>query len=156
MIIIYHCWGGAHSSVTAASIHLGMLPMDRTPTKEEFLNMQYFDRQNPHDHGKVVCLGIDERGHQVCFMGRRSYGEIVMRAIKEVGRVCQIDPGQIFFADAMPCTNFVMMLGGSVSRALRLIAIGRPVVIHGTQQCYCRLVQLVKNVKQKIGPALEE
>ncbi|HBC94637.1 MAG TPA: hypothetical protein DCZ10_17500, partial [Pelotomaculum sp.] len=26
MKVIYHCHGGTHSSVTAAAIHLGMLP----------------------------------------------------------------------------------------------------------------------------------
>jgi hypothetical protein len=31
MKIIYHCYGGTHSSVIAAAIHLGLLPEDRVP-----------------------------------------------------------------------------------------------------------------------------
>lgn len=147
MIIIYHCWGGAHSSVTAASIHLGILPRDRIPAKEEFLQTAYFDRAWPRDHGKIFPLGVDEYGHQICFMGREFYDDIIIRAIKGISQVYHLD-NQILFVDAMPCVNLLMMLGGSVSRALRLIAIGRPVVIRGTQQCYKQIVQLVEKVKK--------
>lgn len=151
MMVIYHCWGGAHSSVTAASIHLGILPADRVPTKEEFLRLAYFDRQRPQDHGKIFVLGVDEYGHKICFMGRRFYGEIVIRAIRGIGKVHHLDINQVLFVDAMPCVNFLMMLGGSVSRALHIIAIGRPVVIRGTQQSYNRLVQLVEKAKKDMG-----
>ncbi len=150
MIVIYHCWGGAHSSVTAASIHLGLLPSGRIPAKEEFLHTKHFDRQGPGDHGKIFPLGIDEQGHQICFMGRTFYAEIIIRAIGGVAKLHQLDPNQIIFVDVMSCVNYVMMLGGSVSRALHLIAVGRPIVIRGTQQSYGRLVQLVNEVKKGI------
>ncbi|HPZ72110.1 MAG TPA: DUF3189 family protein, partial [Peptococcaceae bacterium] len=32
MKIIYNCYGGAHSSVTAAALHLGLLPEARPAT----------------------------------------------------------------------------------------------------------------------------
>ncbi|MGB3963216.1 MAG: DUF3189 family protein, partial [Tepidanaerobacteraceae bacterium] len=35
MKIFYCCYGSAHSSVVAASIHLGLLPSDRVPTSRE-------------------------------------------------------------------------------------------------------------------------
>jgi len=147
MIVVYHCWGGSHSSVTAASIHLGLLPTDHIPSKEEFLELGFYDRQWNVDHGKIFELGIDEYGNQICFMGREFSGEIIERAIKGIGLIYGIAPQEIKFVDAMPCVNLVMMLGGSVSRALHLIAIGRPVVIKGTQQCYSKIVQLVAGVK---------
>jgi hypothetical protein len=151
MIVIYHCWGGSHSSVTAASIHLGVLPTDRIPTKAEFMATGYYDQQLTTDHGKIFPLGTDEFGNQVCFMGREFCGDMVIRAIKGLGNIYDIDPHQIKFVDAMPCVNVVMMLGGSVSRALHLIAIGRPVVIRGTQQCYKRIIDLVESVKKEIA-----
>ena len=150
MIVIYHCWGGAHSSVTAAAIHLGLLPSDRIPAKEEFLHTKYFDGQWPSDHGKIFLLGVDENGHKICFMGRTFYAEIIIRAVKGVAEVHHLDPSQIIFVDVMSCVNYVMMLGGSVSRALHLIAVGRPIVIRGTQQSYGRLVELVSEVKRGI------
>jgi hypothetical protein len=130
---------------------LGILPQDRIPTKEEFLQMAYFDRQWPRDHGRIFVLGVDEYGHQICFMGREFYNDIIIRAIKGISEVYNMDPDRILFVDAMSCVNLLMMLGGSVSRALRLIAIGRPVVIRGTQQSYNRLVQLVEKVKKEIA-----
>lgn len=151
MIIIYHCWGGAHSSVTAASIHLGLLPHDRVPTTEEFMRTGHFDQHWPRDHGKIYKLGIDEYGNQICFLGREFYGDIIIRAIKGVAKIYNVDPDQIYFVDVMSCVNLVMMLGGSVSRALHIISIGRPIVISGTQKCYGRIIQLVEDVKKEIS-----
>ena len=47
MIIIYRCYGGTHSSVMAASIHLELLPGDRKPAGKELLALPYFDRIQP-------------------------------------------------------------------------------------------------------------
>jgi len=41
--VIYHCYGGAHSSVTAANIHLGLLPRERTPGYRELISQKLFD-----------------------------------------------------------------------------------------------------------------
>ena len=43
MHIIYHCVGGAHSSVIASAIHLGMLPKTRVATNSEILSIPYYD-----------------------------------------------------------------------------------------------------------------
>ena len=53
MIIIYHCYGGTHSSVMAASLHLGLLPQDKKPTGKELLALPYFDQQSGADFGKI-------------------------------------------------------------------------------------------------------
>ena len=57
MIIIYRCYGGTHSSVMAASIHLELLPGDRKPAGKELLALPYFDRQNGADFGKIFYMG---------------------------------------------------------------------------------------------------
>jgi hypothetical protein len=41
MKIIYCCYGGSHSSVTAAAIHLDMLPLTRKPTSAELLSIPF-------------------------------------------------------------------------------------------------------------------
>lgn len=155
MIVIYHCWGGSHSSVTAASIHLGLLPDDRVPQKEEFLRLGFYDQQCGKDHGKIFELGTDQYGNKVCFMGREFADEIIIRAITGIGPLYGLAPQAIKFVDVMTCVNVVMMLGGSVSRALRLISIGRPLVIKGTQQCYHKIVHLVTGVKREFTEAME-
>jgi xylulokinase len=42
MKIIYHCYGGSHSSVLAAAIHTGRLNPERLPTGEELMALPYF------------------------------------------------------------------------------------------------------------------
>ena len=44
MKIIYHCFGGSHSSVSAAALHLGLLDRQRTPTEEELVRIPYYDK----------------------------------------------------------------------------------------------------------------
>ncbi|HEX3010797.1 MAG TPA: DUF3189 family protein, partial [Syntrophomonadaceae bacterium] len=39
MKIIYHCFGGSHSSVTAAAIHLGLIEKHRPPSMEELMSL---------------------------------------------------------------------------------------------------------------------
>ena len=58
MKIIYNCYGGAHSSVTAAAIHLQMLPETRKPSAAELLNLPYYDAQVGKDHGRIRFLGL--------------------------------------------------------------------------------------------------
>ncbi|HCX78095.1 MAG TPA: hypothetical protein DG577_01645, partial [Firmicutes bacterium] len=43
--MIYHCYGGAHSSVTAAAVHVGLLARDKTPSRLELVSLPYFDAQ---------------------------------------------------------------------------------------------------------------
>ena len=44
MKIIYHCYGGSHSSVIAAALHLGLLAKDRIPNETELMAIPYFDK----------------------------------------------------------------------------------------------------------------
>lgn len=83
MKIIYNCYGGAHSSVTAAAIHLGWLPETRLPTARELLNLPYYDAQKGKDHGKIRFLGLDCLGNEIYIVGKKnlgSYYEKIMRS----------------------------------------------------------------------------
>jgi hypothetical protein len=39
--IIYHCYGGSHSSVIAAALHLKWIDKDRLPSEEEMMAIPY-------------------------------------------------------------------------------------------------------------------
>ncbi|MGI6037995.1 MAG: DUF3189 family protein, partial [Limnochordia bacterium] len=54
------------------------------------------------------------------------------------------------FIDTLPYVNSYMRLGGFLSRALGLVAWGRPVVIKGTQRAYPHLVRLVREIWAQI------
>ena len=147
MIFIYNCFGGSHSSITAAAIHLGLLPDYRTATKDELLKVPYYDAQVGKDHGRIRFLGCDEEGREVYIVGKKNLGanyEKIMRILVDTARGRQDD---IALIDTMPYVNIFMMLGGYLSRRLGFSRMGRAIVIFGTRCSYHRFVQLVKVVK---------
>ncbi len=147
--IIYNCYGGSHSSITAAAIHLGLLPETRVAYKEELLNVPYFDAQVSPDHGRIRFMGFDEYGNEIYITSKKNLGrdyEAIMRQFVYLAGGKQED---ILFINTMPYVNFLMVVGGYTSRRLGLSFLGRPIVIKGTQLSYMKFVHLVKLVKCK-------
>ena len=56
MKVIYHCYGRAHSSVIAAYLHLGKLPMQGPVTKEQIMAVPEFDLAEAADWGATLFL----------------------------------------------------------------------------------------------------
>ena len=65
MIYIYNDYGGTHTTSLAAAYHLNKLPTHRQLTKEEILAVDYFDKLNTSDMGKLIFHGLDENGNPV-------------------------------------------------------------------------------------------
>ncbi len=150
MKVIYHCYGGTHSSVTAAAIHLGMLPEDRVPGPEMFLQLPLYDRQDACEHGHIFFMGIDEYGHEVYLTARRSRPEIIEKVFAGLAGIFGIPSSSYRLVNAMSQINWIMMFGGFLSRRWGLIKVGRPIVIFGTRVAYIKLVELVKKTKENI------
>ncbi|MFZ5686747.1 MAG: DUF3189 family protein [Bacillota bacterium] len=146
MKIIYHCFGGSHSSVTTAAIHLGLLEKGLIPSGQNLMNIPYFDRQTAADHGIFRFMGLDEEKNEVYIIGRRNYKnfEPLVRGLADM---LGINQEEIVLINTMPCVTWTMMLGGFLSRKLGWIKLGRPIVIHGTQQAYAQFHTLVDQVK---------
>jgi hypothetical protein len=143
--VVYHCYGGAHASPTAAALHLGLLPLDRSPQFQEFHRLiPYYDRITRGEHGKLIKIGTDGNGHEVFVLGRRNAARPVINAIKEFSRLCGVDPHQYYFVDVVQLSNPFMVAGGFVSRALGYVQLGRPLVSFGTGLSYRNLVRLVR------------
>lgn len=158
MIVIYHCYGGAHSSVVAAAVHLGLLPRDRKPSPDELWSVRYFDKQDSHDAGRIRLMGTDCHDNEIYILGRRSDVSLIRRAVEEVGRLMGVWPeGQVLFVDTLPCVNWYMRIGGFLSRAARLKRLGRPTVIYGTRRAYRSLSDLAASTLGRLeaqrGPA---
>jgi len=144
---IYNCYGGSHSSVTAAAIHLGILPDRRVAGSEELLNTPYFDAQIARDHGRIRFFGFDENGDEVYVVGRINLGssyEKIMRAFLALAGGRQ---GETVFIDTMPYVNIFMMAGGCLSRRFGSMRWGRALVVFGTRLAYPSFVRLVQKVK---------
>ncbi len=149
MKIIYHCYGGSHSSVTAAAIHLGMLPETRLPCKRELLSLPYYDAQVKEDHGRIRFMGYDEKGRQIYISSKNNLGESYERIMRQLLSVISKEPAPaVAFVNTMPYVNVWMMLGGFLSRRWGWNHLGRTIIIAGTRQSYYRFVHLVEQLKK--------
>ncbi|HZK25373.1 MAG TPA: DUF3189 family protein [Oscillospiraceae bacterium] len=148
--IIYHCYGGAHSSVTAAAIHLGQLQADKIPTAQELLSLALFDRQTAEGHGQLHFFGFDEWGNQIYSVGCRNVGQTMVNILHGVSKLLGIHE-QLVFVDTLHCVSLKMRIGGYLSRRWSIISVGRPLVIQGTREAYPKIVELVAQVKVKLA-----
>jgi len=155
---IYNCYGGSHSSVTAAALHVGLLPDTRPPMKIDFLSLPYYDAQVSADHGRIRLLGFDEEGNEVYITSKRNLGfgyERIMRQFLRITGDPMLDK-EIVFINTMPDVNIFMVIGGYLSRRLGLNSLGRSIVIYGTCQSYHKFTHLVRQVKEKYHKAAED
>ncbi|TEB11798.1 DUF3189 family protein [Pelotomaculum propionicicum] len=156
MKIIYHCYGGAHSSVTAAAIHLGLLPVDHVPEKQEFWQLPLFDRQDADEHGHIYFMGIDEFGHEIYLTARRSRPLVLEKVFAGLAGIFDIPQDDYLFVNVMEKVNLTMKFGGFISRRWGFIRFGRPIVTMGTQAAYFRVVELVRKIKDQVGKDSEK
>src|SRR3954454_4185546 len=108
MIFIYNDYGGTHTTSLAAAYHLKKLPTNRKLTKEEILNVDYFNKLTKADFGKLIFHGIDEDGHSVYTIGHKS-SKLVVPALKELSMLLQDKyQGQekIIFSNTSPTVPF--------------------------------------------------
>ncbi|HWJ03197.1 MAG TPA: DUF3189 family protein [Verrucomicrobiae bacterium] len=154
MKIIYNCYGGSHSSVTAAAIHLGLLDCGNVPCARELWELPYYDSQVKKDHGTLHFMGTDEFNNRIFVVGRRNMGKPVKRALAGLAHFYGIPEQDFRLVDPMPYVNWAMVVGGFTSRRLGLIPLGRPVVTWGTRLAFPKLSELVAGVKKDLTPAL--
>lgn len=147
MKIIYHCYGGSHSSVTAAAIHLGLLTEKKVPSPEELQKLPYYDGQVNKDHGLLRFMGIDQYNNQVYIIGRRNSGRILENVYRGLMEIFRIPRDEVYMFSVMPYVNWRMVVGGYISRRLGLVKIGRPLVTKGTRVAFLNLVSMVQKVK---------
>ncbi|MHB8157809.1 MAG: DUF3189 family protein [Desulfocucumaceae bacterium] len=150
MKIIYHCYGGAHSSVTAANIHLGVLPVNRIPEPGEIKEQKFFDRNKMKDSGKIFFMGRDKWGNDVYVVGRRSRPSLLCK-VTLLSEMFEIDAESFMLVNMSEYVNLTMKIGGYISRRLGLAWIGRPLVTRGTIKSYSGIVNMVDKVCKKIG-----
>ncbi|MBU8878441.1 DUF3189 family protein [Bacillus sp. FJAT-29790] len=150
MIYIYNDYGGTHTTSLAAAYHLQKLPTDRKLTKEEILNVDYFNKLDRSDTCRFIFHGIDEDGNRVYSIGRRS-SKLVVPALKNLSLLYQeqfhIDE-KIIYSNTSPTVPFAMTMGGFFSRGLKIDFIGVPLLVIGAKQACKNIFQLVEYTKQ--------
>lgn len=152
MRIIYHCFGQAHSSVTAAHIHLGHLPCDRRPTLREIIRQPGFDQAADSEIGRPRLMGIDAAGHEVYVIGLGGGKRALEQAVSAFLTQSGVDPQRFLFANALQHAGLPLRIGGFTSRRLGLIWPGRPLAALGIWHKYPRFLALVEAVREQVGP----
>lgn len=149
MKIIYHCFGGSHSSVTTAALHLGLLAKDRLPTPQELMDLPYYDKTNNDDFGSIHYMGRDEKGNEIYILGKKSLGNRFSHLLMGVAEVLGKED-QIMVVNVMDRVNTSMKVGGFTSRRIGIPFMGRPVVVQGTRQAFQAMVNLVEVIKVRV------
>ncbi|GAF27108.1 GTP cyclohydrolase II [Moorella thermoacetica Y72] len=143
MKVIYHCFGGSHSSVTAAAIHLGLLPRDRLPAAAELMSLPYFDARSLGEEGEIKYMGIDPYGNNVYAAGKKNLGSRFEALLYDLATALGLPRQELLLLNTSPFVNRLMVLGGFTSRRLGMTTPGRPIVILGTRRAYFQLVEFV-------------
>lgn len=151
MKIIYHCFGGTHSSITAAAIHLGWLPGDKVPPARWLMELPYYDKRDGWDRGEIVFMGMDEKGHEIYAVGRGSEVKVLTNLIDDLAKLLEIPAGSYRLVDVMKQVNLLMKLGGFTSRRLKAVIVGRPVVVAGTRLAFKAIKELVDRIKEEVA-----
>ncbi|HWP96619.1 MAG TPA: DUF3189 family protein [Syntrophomonadaceae bacterium] len=154
MKILYHCFGGSHSSVLAASLHLGLISKERLPTMQEMMALPYFDKTSQKDFGSIRFMGVDEGGNEVYVLGKKSLGDRYNRIFKGVAALLG-KPDEIVPVDCMSRVNISMKLGGFASRRVGWVRLGRPVLGQGTRKAFLNLVNLVEITRVQVMNKLQ-
>lgn len=153
--VIYHCYGGVHSSVTSAGIYLGLLPCDRVPSTEEILRVPHYDGDDPIAYGHFRFMGRDLVNRVVFVLGKCMLGPHVNRLLIKIAGIFGC-AGDIFSIDTTAPINFFMMFGGYVSRALKIVPLGRPLVVMGTKFAYFSFVRLATQSAMRLRKNCQE
>lgn len=149
MKIIYHCFGGSHSSVICAALHLGMLSKNQKPSLEELLKLPYFDKTGAYDFGNFRFMGIDELGNEIYVLGKKSLADNYTILLTSIADILGVKD-QIIALDTNSRVNWIMKIGGFLSRRLGFVCIGRFLLTIGINQVFTELVFLVEKNKRQI------
>lgn len=155
MKLFYYCYGGAHTSVTCASIHLGYLPKDRVPEAREFLSVPFYDKMENKELGTPVFMGKDELGWDVYIMGMKNAKQLVITSMKSYLNACGLDQKSFVLVNALVELHPVTSIGGMLSRRLGLVFPGRPMTVWGIRKTYPKFAALVEQVKENLAARQE-
>ncbi|ABR49009.1 conserved hypothetical protein [Alkaliphilus metalliredigens QYMF] len=151
MKIIYNCYGGTHTSIVTASIHVGRLPMDRIPHSVELNEISAYDRMETGDIGYLTYMGKDEYHNDVYAVGLGSQRVFYTGILHQLSNeLTTYQKQELLVIDTLRFAHFTVHIGGFLSRKIHLISLGRPLVNYGIKRCYPSLIQLVANVKKSL------
>ncbi len=149
MKIIYHCFGGSHSSVLAAALHLGLIDKNKVPGMSEMMKIPYFDKTTNADFGSIRLMGIDEYHNEIYVLGKKNLGKRYGNILMGIAEILGVKE-ELLTVDCMSRVNWSMKIGGFTSRRMGWVSLGRPVLGKGTEAAFLDLVNLVEITRMKV------
>ncbi|HOB21741.1 MAG: DUF3189 family protein [Firmicutes bacterium] len=147
-IVIYHCFGGTHSSIIAANLHLGRLPWQNNVSASQLFSLPYFDQLDSKQAGLIYAHGTDEGGNLVCSLGRRGEAELAENILLSFSRLVE---QEIMLVNALAPLGSVARVGGFLSRRWGAVGIGRILLAKDCLRVYPRFLELVGEARSKLG-----
>ncbi|HWI52723.1 MAG TPA: DUF3189 family protein [Symbiobacteriaceae bacterium] len=144
--VIYYCYGSAHSSVTAANIHIGHLPVERRPSPFEILHQPLFDRAESNQIGHFRLMGTDRWGCEVYVLGLAGGKGPMQRAMTDFLAASGAHVGGFRFEPTLSHAGVLLRIGGYTSRGLGWVALGRPLCAVGVWLKYRLFAEHVRQV----------
>jgi len=147
MEIIYHCYGGTHSSVLAAARHTGLV-MNNKSVNSQLFQIPFFDCQDRTNQGYLYFFAKDENGNRVYVIGRRWCHEALSLVLG--GAKGEPLPSELLLINTFCCVPWLLRLAGYLSRRLGLSRFTRPLLLLGMRQADGCIRELVFRVKLEI------
>lgn len=115
----------------------------------ELMQIPYFDKTDQNDFGIIRFMGQDENGHEIYILGKRNLGwrlnSVLVGLADLTGK-----KDDLMVVNCLPYVNWMMMLGGFMSRRLGLTFPGRPILYEGVKTSFMNLVSMVTTIKVKL------
>ncbi|HHX27391.1 MAG: DUF3189 family protein [Bacillota bacterium] len=121
-VVIYACYAGTHSSVLAASIHVGLLDGGC-----DICELPYFDQRGLTDMGVPVFIGVDPFGAHVYALGTGWLSAPLEHAVCDLVELACRDVSLCICA-VRGLLDFQARVGGFTSRRCRLVFPGRHLI----------------------------
>lgn len=135
----------------AAAIHLGRVTRPDRLSVREVLALPYFDMQDDEEVGSMRLVGRDDGGNAVYILGRDSHARLTEKLFSSCARELGIDQRSFVMTDALPYVNVLMIIGGYLSRRLRVVRFGRLIAATGTKLAAPALGVAVRETRQKMA-----
>lgn len=151
-IVIYHCFGGTHSSIIAANLHLGRLPWQGAIEGAQFLSLTYFDQLDGNHLGLIIPHGQDEGGNLVCTVARHSEAILTENLLLSFSQLLGVD---LVMVNALSPLGSLARVGGFLSRRWGVVSLGRILLTRDCLRVYPRFLDLVGQTRVSLGLSRE-
>ncbi|EKP93894.1 DUF3189 family protein [Thermaerobacter subterraneus] len=146
-LVVYYCYGGTHASVVSAALHLGLLDPRRPPETAELLRLDFFDRNEREEHGRLLPMGHGSGADGVFVLGAEGAGDALARWCLGLLALAG-DPHRWLFVNVLSEVNLAMKVAGFVSRRLGWPRLARPLLIQGVRAAFPHLVRRVEGARR--------